>query len=336
MLPGAPKEARWMQSEPRRSMPAAVVERMLHTAFPRCRVVEMQPLDGGLRNANFRLRLDSPSNELVLRVYEHDASICQKEVDLLRLVAGAVPVPEVIYAAPNGLDELPPFALLRFVAGISFRDLKHSEDAEAIAQAARSAGETLAAIGRFKFPKAGWLAPGPSVGPPLLAGADANPRFVDLCLTATTLQARVPADLRETTHNLVWLAARELAQLDQESRLVHGDFNKRNLLVHCIEGKWSVAAVVDWEFAISGTPLCDVANFLRYECAARPIAEPHFSDGFLQAGGTLPHDWRRLARILDLTAVCESLTHDELPGDVAAELLETVRATVENRDLQLP
>jgi aminoglycoside phosphotransferase (APT) family kinase protein len=97
---------------------------------------------------------------LVLRIYEHDASLYQKELDLMRLVAGVVPVPEVIYAEPLGWDDLPPFRLTRWVEGITFRDLKRNGDAEAIAEAAQAAGEALAAIGRFQFPKPGWLAPG--------------------------------------------------------------------------------------------------------------------------------------------------------------------------------
>ena len=62
--------------------------------------------------------------------------------------------------AGDGLEELPPFILMRFVEGTSFRDLKRSGDTAAIAQAAYSAGETLAAIGRTTFPKSGWLAAG--------------------------------------------------------------------------------------------------------------------------------------------------------------------------------
>ena len=30
-------------------------------------------------------------------------------------------------------------------------------------------------------------------------------------------------------------------------------------------GRWAVAAVLDWEFAVSGSPLADVGHFLRYE-----------------------------------------------------------------------
>jgi len=52
----------------------------------------------------------------------------------------------------------------------------------------------------------------------------------------------------------------------------------------------------------------------------------------MHAGGRLPHDWRRLAQLLNLVALCESLTHDELQDDVVAELVELVRATIEDRD----
>jgi hypothetical protein len=74
--------------------------------------------------------------------------------------------------------------------------------------------------------------------------------------------------------------------------------------------------------------LNDLGNFLRYDDAARPLLEPHFSAGYLDAGGTLPPDWRRLTRLLDLTAMCEKLTHRELPAAVISELLDLVRATV--------
>jgi aminoglycoside phosphotransferase (APT) family kinase protein len=305
---------------------------MVQTVFPRGRVVEMQPLGEGSRNANFKLRLDGQPEPLVLRIYEHDASLCRKELDLLRLAGGSVPVPEVIHAEPCGLEDLPPFTLARYVEGISLRDLKRSGDTKAAAEAAYSAGETLAAIGRIAFARPGWLGPGPAVTAPLLEGKDPMPRFVDLCLASSHLERRLPADLRDGASGLVWQWAPQLTRLDEEARLVHGDFNGRNLLVRCLAGRWSVVAVLDWEFAVSGSPLGDLGNFLRYERAAHPLAEPHFSAGYLHAGGALPRDWRRLARALDVAAICESLTHDQLPDRAIAELVELVRAMVENRD----
>lgn len=321
-----------MRAAPRRNVPAPVLECIVRAALPGCRVLSSEPLGDGKRNANFKLLLDSAHEPVVLRMYEHDPALCQKEVDLMRLVRGSVPVPEVIYAEPSGRGDLPPFTVTRWVEGITFKELKRGGDAEAIAQAAQAAGETLAAIGRFQFSKPGWLAPGPTVKSPLLEGADPTPRFIDLCLAAESLQRRVPADLRDRTHALVWSWAPQFAALDGEASLVHGDFNKRNLLVSRAGGRWRVAAVLDWEFAVSSSPLADLGSFLRYERAARPVAEPHFSAGYVRAGGRLPANWRHLSRLLDLVALAESLTHDELPDDVAAELVDLVRATIEDRD----
>lgn len=332
MVSGAAYEARWVRPEPRRAVPAAVLERMLHAVFPHGRVAGIEPLTSGLRNANFKVRVVESPEPMVLRIYEHDASLCQKEVDLIRLVGRSAPVPEVIYAEPNGLEGIPPFAWMRCVEGISFHQLKRSGDGDAIAEAASSAGETLAAIGRSTFPRSGWLTSGPAVAAPLLEGANPMPRFVDLCLASANLRRRMPADLRDNTHAVVWRWASRYAALDQESRLVHGDFNKRNLLVREVARKWCVAAVLDWEFAIAGSPLSDLGSFLRYERASRPVAEPHFSTGYLRAGGKLPDNWRRLARLVDLAALCESLTHEHLPETVVGELVELVRATVEDRE----
>lgn len=332
MIPGAPNEARWLRPEPRLALPVAALERMVHAVFPRSRIVSAEPLTDGKRNANFKLQLNSPPRLVVLRIYEHDPSLCQKEADLVRLVSGSVPVPEVIHSQPSGLGDLPPFSFQSYIEGISFRELVHTRDLKAIAQAAHSAGETLAAIGRITFPKFGWLIPGPLLGEALLEGSDPTPRFVDLCLESPNLQRRLPAPERDSTHAVVWSYARQLACLDAEARLVHGDFGKRNLLVREAGGRWVVAAVLDWEFAVSGSPLGDLGHFLRYEISVHPVVEPHFSTAYLQAGGVLPHDWRRLARVVDLTALCESLTHDELPDAIVGELVELVSAAVHDRD----
>jgi aminoglycoside phosphotransferase (APT) family kinase protein len=128
----------------------------------------------------------------------------------------------------------------------------------------------------------------------------------------------------------MWSNAPQLAALNSQSRLVHGDFGHRNLLVQCIDGVWRVAAVLDWEFAISGSPLADIGHFLlRHDKSSMGLIEPSFVKGYLDEGGNLPEDWRHLAALVDLTALCESLTHEQLPGSVANELVELVRRTAD-------
>jgi aminoglycoside phosphotransferase (APT) family kinase protein len=332
MIDQAPREARWVRAEPRRTLPEYLVDRIVQTAFPRSRAVGIQPLTEGWRNANFKLHVEGKAEPIVLRIYEHDASICQKEVDLMRFVRGSVPVPEVIHVEARGWDDIPPFVLMRCVDGISLRDLKKSGDPSAMAQAAASAGEILAAIGRKTFSKPGWLAPGPSVTCPLLEGKDPIPRYIDLCLESAHLQPRLPAELRERAHSLIWSWAPQIADLDGARCLVHGDYGKRNLLVRNVEGRWVVVGVLDWEFAVSGSPLADIGHFLRYERNSRPLMEPYFSEAYLRAGGTLPKNWRQLARLIDFTNICASLTYEDLFDEVVVELAGLVAATIENRD----
>ena len=323
MVPGAYREARWIRSEPRHVLSTSLIERLLQPVFRGCRVLDAQFLPGGLRNANLKVHLDSVGEPLVLRIFEHDPVLCQKEVNLYALMAGLVPVPELIYAQTD-----PAFTLTRYVEGISFLELKRSGDVEAIAQAAYAAGEALAAIGRTNFATPGWITAGPSVREPLLTGDNAIPRFIESCLTARILESRMPGELRDRTRTATWSFARRLADLQSEAALVHGDFNRRNLMVRRVGDRWGVAAVLDWEYAVSGSSLADIASFLRYENAARPLVEPHFSAGYLDGGGRLPDDWRRLARVLDLAAIIESLTRDRLPAHVIAELLALVQTIV--------
>jgi aminoglycoside phosphotransferase (APT) family kinase protein len=331
MINGDPPEAIWLRPEPRRVVPAQVLE-AVRAVFPGHRIVEVRPLEGGLRNANFQLQLDSSPGRVVLRIYEQDATLCRKETDILKLISRSVPAPEVIHVEPHATDDVPPFALLRYIEGITFRELKRQGNNGPISRAAYAIGQTLASIGQMAFPKAGWLGPGLSVKSFLLDGSQPTPNFIDLCLTSAIVRQRMKKELRDQTSSLVWSYAEKLASLDDERCLVHGDFGNRNLLVRQTAESWIAASVLDWELAYAGPPLADIGHFLRYECAAHPLVEPHFSNGYLQAGGTLPPDWRRLARVIDLVALCKSLTHDVLPDDVVTELLELVRATVENRD----
>ncbi len=334
MVLGAPTQSRWMRREPRTCLPEDAIEKILVRAFPHCNLDQFSALNG-LRNANFKLQLDRPPHAVVLRVYEHDVSICRKEIDLLQRIRAIVPVPEILHAEPDGLDEIPPFVLTRYIEGVTFQHVKRNGDADEIGQAAFAVGEVLARLAQVSFERPGWLGPGAQPSAPLLEGDSPIPRFVDVCLSEPRLQERVHATIRYRMHDLVWSQARLLAEVNAETRLVHGDFGKRNVLMKLDRGRWRVACILDWEFAVSGSPLIDIGHFLRYERTSRPLLEPWFSDGFVRNGGVLPQNWRSLARIVDSVALLESLTHNDLSVEVTAELVELLRAAVYGHDPQL-
>ncbi|MBI4860635.1 MAG: phosphotransferase [Candidatus Riflebacteria bacterium] len=323
----------WTRFTPLSPLDVDTATLLLRDVVPHHRPLRLESLKGGLRNSNYRVQVEGLADEFVIRLHDHDSGSCRKEFEVLQLVAGSVPVPEVVVASTESSELLDrPYLVLRYVHGILFRDLRRSGDREAIAQAARSAGSTLAAIGRFTFSSPGWFGPDLTIGGRYVEGPDSFLRFLERCLSSPALRARMEDALasRVTAHARIWND--RLGGTEIDSQLVHADFNSSNLIVHQLRGRWAVAAVLDWEFAFSGTPLHDLGNFIRYERVDRPLVEPHFSEGYVSDGGKLPPDWWKLARAVDLTALCEILTRPGTPGSVTAEVLELVEATIEERD----
>lgn len=325
------------------------VRLLVAPAFPGRHVIGAEKLAGGLCNTNLKVTLDSPHQQVVLRLYQRDPVAYGKEIGLLRLVHQTVPVPEVIYAqaeAPEGIVDVGPYALIEYVEGITFKELKATKNLEAIHEASSSIGKTVATIGRYQFDKPGLISVNRSatgkdaaeleVIGPYIEGRDPIPRILDSYLASPNLQRRTGAGLARRIHDFVWSWAPRLPQLDEEPNfvrcLVHSDLDPSNILVRQLEGKWVVVAVLDWEFAFSGSPLIDVGHFLRYERSAVPLCEPYFSRAFVEHGGRLPEDWRRVIRVIDLTGLCEILMREAVPNNVSQQVLGLILATLGNRD----
>ena len=286
-------------------------------------------MTGGLINRMYRLEVEGLQDPLVLRLYARDRAACQKEVDLHRLVAGRVPVPEILYAGTGEAEGIAPHVLMRWVKGLTFRRLKARQNPAEIAEAAWSIGETLARIASFEFASPGRIEPGLTIGPPFLESTDGAAKFIERCLSSPEASRRLDAAERDRVRRYAWNWEPRMAPLGEEHRLVHSDFGGSNLLVdQDASGHWRVSGVIDWEFAFSGPPLVDVGHMMRYERRGCPLVEPYFSQGFCAAGGTLPEDWPDLARAVDLMALCELLTRPKLADIVAEEVVALIAATI--------
>jgi aminoglycoside phosphotransferase (APT) family kinase protein len=324
------------------------------------RVREVQLLPGGLMNRNCRVRLDAAPHEprerseatepreVVLRLYDREGEACAKEVAVLERLRRTVPVPEVLYAEPTARDGGPPFAVLQLVDGLSLRELKKKGDRQgdreqdeqgdkqtdlaAIGEAAYDAGRLLARLQSHPFPFPGLLTPTLTVDTSFLPGPITTTRLIELFAKSPAFGRRVDAPFLDRLLRVGREWDEHPEAPEAPTTLVHGDFNSRNLLVSQQMGKWSVAAILDWEFAFAGPVYCDIGNFLRYERAARPRFEPFFSRGCRDGGLDLRGEWLMAARIADLPALCELLARESAPDNVAGEVLSLVAATLDQYD----
>ena len=302
------------------------VKRLVAATFPNRKVATTELLSGGLINTNLKICFESDYSPVVLRLYRGGPAACEKEIAVHNLIRRHVPVPEILHAESKRA-----FAFLEYIEGITFQQLKRTRDLKAIQQASASIGQTLAAIGEFRFSAPGTLMAREAslvVGKKFIEGPDPIPRILDRFLASTAFQRRAGTKLIDQLHNFVWSYAPILPSLQTDCSLVHNDFGNRNILVREVNGVWAVAAILDWELAFSGSPLLDVGHFLRYELDATPLREPHFSRAFVEHGGHLPDNWKSIVKLIDLTGIVECLTHDELPGDVEAELFALINTTL--------
>jgi aminoglycoside phosphotransferase (APT) family kinase protein len=265
-------------------------------------------LGGGYRNRNTRLDLDD-GESLVLRQYDADdaARICAIEAAVLARLRGAAPVPDVVAADPTGTAAGEPVLLTRFAAGMPLSAALADPQARPGDHAGlgRAAGQALAAIGTVSFPRGGFFTDG-TLQPAAEDLPGDLPEFVNACLAAGPAPAVLSAAELDGLQALARADEPFAARADGGRQLVHSDFNPKNLLAVRADGRWSVSAVLDWEFAFSGSPLHDIGNMLRFE--QPPGFAAGFADGFRDGGGDLPPDWRPVSAALDLFALADLLT----------------------------
>lgn len=273
-------------------------------ALPGRTVVDGRFLTGGYSNDN-RLLTTADGGEFVLRRYLGGNS-CAVEAALLARLAGIVPVPEVIGADPDGGSAGEPVLLSAFAPGRPLGDVLAAATGPEAAALGRETGRTLAAIGSVEFAVPGFFS-GPSLepGPPGMEPTSGLDAFVERCLTEGNAAGHLGDGEQRALLRFAADAASDLAVLHGSRRLVHADFNPKNLLAVRTDGRWRLSAVLDWEFAFSSSPLFDVGNMLR---DPRPAGFGEaFVDGYREGGGELPGNWRRLSQALDVYSLADLL-----------------------------
>ena len=113
--------------------------------------------------------------------------------------------------------------------------------------------------------------------------------------------------------------------------LVHGDFDGSNILVRETGGRWEVAGVLDWEYAVGATPMVDIGHILRPPLGDLEPFERGLIAGFVDRGGRLPPDWERVCRLLDLLNWVSYLNRPGAGPNVRASAREMIVRTIRRR-----
>ncbi|HTO82579.1 MAG TPA: phosphotransferase, partial [Methylomirabilota bacterium] len=292
----------WQRGTPELTLDAAAAGRLLEPLFPGAVVTALEPARGGLANTNIRVALAGRAAPVLLRLYQQDPPQARKEAAVVRLIGDQVPVPRFLHVSDTNPITGRPYAVVEWVEGVRLETVFAGMGDGALARLGHALGQALAAVHGFGFDKFGF--PGADLRIPAAIDLDRDGliAYLEHCFLRGRGGARIGADL---TAALLAFAAREGGRLDawlERPCLVHTDFNGSNILVRRKDGApdWELAAIVDWENALGGTPAFDFGNLLRPPLGARAGFADAVAAGYRAGGGSLPADWRRIARICDL------------------------------------
>jgi aminoglycoside phosphotransferase (APT) family kinase protein len=264
---------------------------------------------------------------MLLRIYQRGFEAAAKEVALLRGVFGNVPVPKITsFFRTNPLTGHP-YCVMDWIDGERLDELsgRHTE----VARCGPALGKALAQVHAITFSECGFLGPELSLTRKLGFGRDDLLRFIARALREGPGADRLGS---QVTQALTVFVTREGHCLGQWSRrcLTHGDLNGSNLLFLQVKQEWKLAAILDWEFAFSGVPGFDFAHLLR------PPLDRHWDLGeqvthnYRVAGGVLPPNWRRIARMTDLFAWIDVLRQPDPDPTMVKAACQVVRSTIED------
>ncbi|QFP77532.1 aminoglycoside phosphotransferase family protein [Deinococcus sp. AJ005] len=297
---------------------------LIEQTFPGSHIGEVSALSGGYANDLFRVGLDGASfPSVIVRQWRRAPGVAARELAVMARAAQVVPVPRILASALNTAH---PFALLEDMPGMRGDEALawFPDEAEAIGAVL---GGAFSRIGALQFE-----APGLFADETLRVDAFTGDAADNLLAYAHPLiwndaaRAVLGAQLQAGWWGLIEREAPCLCGLEPQRSLVHADANTKNVLVERRHAGWQVSAVLDWEFALSGPPLMDLGNLLRFENRA---GTP-FSAGVLRGWSHPLPDAVRQARALDVYSLLDFVNR---PNALQANVLALIRWQVQTDSL---
>jgi aminoglycoside phosphotransferase (APT) family kinase protein len=322
---------RWPRGRPAIALDSLAVEALLQPAFPGATVDAVEPVSGGLINTNVKVTISGRPRPVLLRLYQGNPEGAGTEAAVAARIAGSVPVPRFLYSSARNPLTGDPYAITEWLEGEPLDEVAaslHGPETEHLGQAL---GHTAAAIHGITFDRPGFFAAGLQVGSAIDMGRNGLLAYLRDCLADGRGGPRLGTDLTAAIMSFAERNAGLLETWRDPPCLVHGDFNGRNILVRPSSDRgWEVAAILDWEFALSASPALDFGNFVRPPLGHDEALVAAFVRGYRAAGGSLPSDWRRIAQVADLFAWADLVSRSETGATVIADAARYLRHMITN------
>lgn len=291
----------WEKTQDSYAIDPGVIKKMVAIAYPERSLISNELVNGGCANLNFKIQLDTDLSPLILRIYLRDKYIAKQEQSLSHLLQPIIPIPKVYKICDYGNYR---FAIHEFISGITLRELLLSNEAYDVERIMYEVGIMLSKISKHEFSASGFFDENLNITHNI-----SSEYYVKYA--KNTLQNAIAFEQLSTqlilNINTIFDKYAQIFPDENDRQLVHADFDPANILVSKINDDWSIVGILDWEFAFSGSTLCDIANMLRYADQMPKKYEHGFLQGLKDGGINLPNNWKVRIDLLNLFSLVDCL-----------------------------
>ena len=248
------------------SLDRATLRKLLRSIYGTpCHIVSYTTIRDGDDYAVAIVTLTEPMARVVVKLAGPRAALAcpfDRTAAITRVVRDrtALPAPEVFAADVSYRDWPCRYIVMAHVDGATWAEEGPSLDATAWRDLYGQLGRAVARLHSIRFPAYGEI------------GAD-GPVLGDGSLV-TALQERARRRVADPRHAELFVALlRDRAHLFDdapEPALCHEDLNPTNILVRHDDGRWPLAAVLDFDSAWTGSPESDLARLELWQSGAYP------------------------------------------------------------------
>ena len=260
--------------------------------------LEYEVTKQGCANKNLVVMTPRGQKEVV-RLYCRDPGSLKIEQSVLAELNGSVPVPTIL---KTGRIADVTYCVQNHLPGVLLRDLLLAQEVD-VYGLMENVGHVLGLLSKWRFGKSGFFDDGLTIQSDGLDYVSYTHKLLDQVKSENKLTAKEC----QNWHQIVDALSQHFPN-PSEDYLVHGDFDPSNILVDCVDQRWSVTGILDWEFAHSGSPLQDMANMLRYQ----DKVSKDFRKGFIQGVQhqiSLPDHWETTVDLCNVLGLLDCLAH---------------------------
>ncbi|MEJ2754616.1 MAG: phosphotransferase [Gammaproteobacteria bacterium] len=270
-------------------------------------------LQGGFNNFNYHV-ITKANNQFIIRISPTPKQLSSELCALRQLKAlrSNIPVPEVLWHSNSEWTDGFSVAAISFVEGTLLSKMGHTLSEYDVKAISEQLGTIAADIHSITFSDYGFLDENFHTKDSQDNYTSWTFDFLSSCLSNALLRERLGDKNCALLENCI-TEHQHLLEAPRQPVLCHGDFNQKNILItkNGSNKRYTVTAILDWEYALAGSAVMDIGNLFRYADRSDTIHPGFFASAYKEAKGHLSPHWQDQSRFTDLLALCAFLISPE-------------------------